>query len=467
MQQSWLRRTLTAPVSTLAAGLQSAAGGGSNSVKFDKSGLPGQRGTPTSPFDVEANAGLTTSPPSGGSGGGRRLFTTPPRGISGSGRARHLRSASLDGGQLMPPVPEGSGSFTPTPALPPAPPGATAAAALAAAGGGHRLVAQTRLAQQGAPRASSTSPGSAGGNTTGKLRPRPGSPLKNPPPPAAVMNHAPLMRYSSAPMFTLQRALSGLEPVDSETSTGLPPPPPGGAAAAVAAATALQRMGSDASWHVQSPGPGLMRHDSLGPQIAPGSKLWQAMFDAGMATYQMNNGGAAAAAAAAVSVGGGSVDGSPSPSATPHSVARSVVAVNMELIDFDQLTFGRMLGEGAEGPVYAAWFQETPVAVKRASCQAEVDLHLHAGWHDNVVNLRGLAQHGGHTYLVMELCPGGPSTSLSIKVLQDPLAPRVLAGPVGVPRCAWTLPSCFPSSGASPEACCTCTPARLLCSTAT
>lgn len=47
------------------------------------------------------------------------------------------------------------------------------------------------------------------------------------------------------------------------------------------------------------------------------------------------------------------------------------------------------------------------MAVKRASCQAEVDLHLHAGWHDNVVNLRGLAQQGGHTYLVMELCPRG------------------------------------------------------------
>jgi serine/threonine protein kinase len=37
----------------------------------------------------------------------------------------------------------------------------------------------------------------------------------------------------------------------------------------------------------------------------------------------------------------------------------------------------------------------------------EVDLHVHAGWHDNVVNLRGLAYHGGHTYLVMELCPRG------------------------------------------------------------
>lgn len=47
------------------------------------------------------------------------------------------------------------------------------------------------------------------------------------------------------------------------------------------------------------------------------------------------------------------------------------------------------------------------MAVKRASCQMEVDLHVHAGWHDNVVNLRGLAYHGGHTYLVMEMCPRG------------------------------------------------------------
>jgi len=83
------------------------------------------------------------------------------------------------------------------------------------------------------------------------------------------------------------------------------------------------------------------------------------------------------------------------------------VSVNVEIIDFSALSFGKMLGRGAEGPVYAAWYQETPVAVKRASCQTEIDVHLHAGWHDNVVNLRGLAHNGGHSYLVMELCPRG------------------------------------------------------------
>lgn len=59
----------------------------------------------------------------------------------------------------------------------------------------------------------------------------------------------------------------------------------------------------------------------------------------------------------------------------------------------------------AEGPVYAAWFQETPVAVKCTHSLSEVEMHLSAGWHDNVVGLRGLTQHGGNNYLIMELCP--------------------------------------------------------------
>lgn len=100
--------------------------------------------------------------------------------------------------------------------------------------------------------------------------------------------------------------------------------------------------------------------------------------------------------------------GSPSPSHHSQSLALTrSVSINVEMIDFDGLSFGKMLGQGAEGPVYAAWYHETPVAVKRATCQTEIDVHLHAGWHDNVVNLRGLAHNGGHTYLVMELCPRG------------------------------------------------------------
>jgi serine/threonine protein kinase len=523
--RSWLRRTLTAPVSTFAAGFQQAAEGAARQLTFVNGNTNNITGTPPSPFDVEANAGATSggaasggrsghtySPlsPSYSSGGyvppsygTRRLFNTPPRNnavpippstLTSGSRSRHLRSASLDGGALiMPAVPEGSGSFTPAASLNFGPGGGVYHIVANAA---HSRFAQNNTVAATMSRASSLSPGSAGGGSGGKTvggggiaavvpRPRPSSPLKpanlaaNGSGPATISlmavaagvnnsNAAPLMRYASAPMYSLQHALSGLEPAESDTSIGnppgLPPPFPTGANGVAA----LQRMGSDVSWHIHSPPPGqvggpggaLARYDSLGPQIAPGSKLWQAMFDAGMATYQMNGSGAV--------TGGGSVEGSPSPSATPHSVARSVVAVNMELIDFEQLTFGRMLGEGAgkfvlferkkeltlqkaarclaffvclpntllllafsfciytfisiffsifyisfvflsiaEGPVYAAWFQETPVAVKRASSQDEVDLHLQAGWHDNVVNLRGLAQHGGHTYLVMELCPRG------------------------------------------------------------
>ena len=127
-------------------------------------------------------------------------------------------------------------------------------------------------------------------------------------------------------------------------------------------------------------------------QFAPHSDAWQQKFDAGMASMD------------------GSTDGSPSVLATPRSSTYGMprtVSVNVEIIDFSHLSFGKMLGRGAEGPVYAAWYQETPVAVKRASCQTELDVHLHAGWHDNVVNLRGLAHNGGHSYLVMELCPRG------------------------------------------------------------
>lgn len=41
--------------------------------------------------------------------------------------------------------------------------------------------------------------------------------------------------------------------------------------------------------------------------------------------------------------------------------------------------FGKLLGEGSEGSVYAAWYLETPVAVKKTSSLAEVEISLHAG----------------------------------------------------------------------------------------
>jgi hypothetical protein len=419
--RSWLRRTLTAPVSTLTAGFQQAAEGAARQLTFvtniDSHGN-NMYGTPPSPFDVEANAGTVSSGGGGGGGrnsntysplspsyssggyvppsyGTRRLFNTPPRNnnnasvpippstlTSGSRSRLHLRSASLDGGSIiMPPVPEGSGSFTPAASLNFGPGGGVYHIVANAA---HGRFAQNNTLAGTITRASSVSPGSAGGGSGGKSaggggiaagisRPRPSSPLK----PVNLVNSgpttvslmavaaggnqaaAPLMRYASAPMHSLQHALSGLEPADSETSIGgnsnnpgLPPPFP----TTSNTAAALQRMGSDVSWHIHSPPPGqvggsgaLARYDSLGPQIAPGSKLWQAMFDAGMATYQISG--------SAVN-GGGSVEGSPSPSATPHSVARSVVAVNMELIDFEQLSFGRMLGEGAGMYLSFTFFQK-------------------------------------------------------------------------------------------------------------
>ena len=97
-----------------------------------------------------------------------------------------------------------------------------------------------------------------------------------------------------------------------------------------------------------------------------------------------------------------------------NSIASHGISVNVEMVDFDALTFGRLLGQGAEGPVYGAWFRETPVAIKRASCPSEVEVHLHAGSHDNVVNLRGLTLRGGRTYLIMELCPRYEPTNLRI-----------------------------------------------------
>jgi hypothetical protein len=136
----------------------------------------------------------------------------------------------------------------------------------------------------------------------------------------------------------------------------------------------------------------LERLDSLNAPAAAGSRLWHARFDAGMA--------------------GGGADGaprSPSSAATPltgRSLARTTsVSVALEVVDFSELRFGRRLGAGASGPVHAAWFRETPVAVKRAASPAEAEAHLAAGWHDNVVCLRGLARRGGAAFLVMELCP--------------------------------------------------------------
>lgn len=53
--------------------------------------------------------------------------------------------------------------------------------------------------------------------------------------------------------------------------------------------------------------------------------------------------------------------------------------VSIEIIEYEDLSFGKFLGQGAEGEVYAAWYMDTPVAVKQTSSIAEVEMNLHAG----------------------------------------------------------------------------------------
>ncbi|KAL3160650.1 hypothetical protein ABBQ32_010571 [Trebouxia sp. C0010 RCD-2024] len=89
------------------------------------------------------------------------------------------------------------------------------------------------------------------------------------------------------------------------------------------------------------------------------------------------------------------------------SIQGMALQMSVELIPYEELTWGRFLGRGAEGAVYAAWYLETPVAVKRPESKAEVEMNLHSGSHDNIVGLRGLCQHGDDLYLVMEYCPRG------------------------------------------------------------
>ncbi len=56
-----------------------------------------------------------------------------------------------------------------------------------------------------------------------------------------------------------------------------------------------------------------------------------------------------------------------------------LVQMSVELIPYEELKWGRFLGRGAEGAVYAAWYLETPVAVKRPESKVEVEMNLHSG----------------------------------------------------------------------------------------
>ena len=58
---------------------------------------------------------------------------------------------------------------------------------------------------------------------------------------------------------------------------------------------------------------------------------------------------------------------------------RVLVQVSIEIIEYEDLSFGKFLGQGAEGSVYAAWYMDTPVAVKQTDSISEVEMNLHAG----------------------------------------------------------------------------------------
>jgi serine/threonine protein kinase len=85
------------------------------------------------------------------------------------------------------------------------------------------------------------------------------------------------------------------------------------------------------------------------------------------------------------------------------------------------LVVGRAIGQGAEGAVYEARYMDAPVAVKQGASTSEIELHLAAGAHDNLVGLRGLVQKedDGAWCLVLELCSRGTLDSL----LHSPSSP--------------------------------------------
>jgi hypothetical protein len=87
----------------------------------------------------------------------------------------------------------------------------------------------------------------------------------------------------------------------------------------------------------------------------------------------------------------------------------SLLTISVDVVDFDDLQLGKVLGVGSEGSVHAAWYLDTPVAVKQFNRMEdslhELGMYLGVGSHDNVVALRALCQHEGAMYLVLEFCP--------------------------------------------------------------
>jgi hypothetical protein len=101
---------------------------------------------------------------------------------------------------------------------------------------------------------------------------------------------------------------------------------------------------------------------------------------------------------------------------TPTSSGLSGLMVSVEVVDFESITMGKLLGSGSEGDVHAAWYLESPVAVKRYNrledASYEAGMYLSTGNHDNIVSLRALCHHNENIYLIMEYCPRGTLDSM-------------------------------------------------------
>eukprot|EP00210_Caulerpa_lentillifera_P004657 g4442.t1 len=96
-----------------------------------------------------------------------------------------------------------------------------------------------------------------------------------------------------------------------------------------------------------------------------------------------------------------------SPQEDPTRLLLHDLHMSIESIEYSDLEFGKLLGSGAEGAVWAAWYLDTPVAVKKTDSANEQNMIMTAGQHDNIVGLRGLAREGSSTYIVLEYCPRG------------------------------------------------------------
>ena len=60
----------------------------------------------------------------------------------------------------------------------------------------------------------------------------------------------------------------------------------------------------------------------------------------------------------------------------PHA---GCLQVSIDIIKYEDLVWGRFLGRGAEGPVHACMYLDTPVAVKQTSSSTELEMNLSTG----------------------------------------------------------------------------------------